>query len=436
MITIYKNGEEFLKDNQEFLGKYIYEERYFIGNAKALEKPTRESFAIKITDGDSRIIALKNINAHPNMEILGDPNLVDKLAEVLVAHGFVFNQCLINGSLKDRFVEAYQKRLGGEFTTYHTMEIMATSKPVDYIEGAAVKATNEDIDQICELTNLFIEETKVLFNHDVKEHVTSLIDSFYVLKEDGVIAALARSMYDLDKVAYISSVITRKEYRNNKLSQRLIAKVVNDIVASGRTAALYVDKKNPISNHVYQKLGFEYQTPMFQLMYKPASIKECVLAGGCFWCASKPYYEYDGILKVYSGYTGGSEISPAYEDVKKQKTSHKEAIKLIYDFNIISYKEILDIYFNTIDPFDDGGQFIDRGQSYTTAIYYNNEDDKNIALDYIEDIEKRFNQRVCVPVLDEMVFYIAEEYHQDYAIKNPEKMEEELIESGRINKKG
>ena len=162
--------------------------------------------------------------------------------------------------------------------------------------------------------------------------------------------------------------------------------------------------------------------------------KYCILAGGCFWCMAKPYYEYEGILKVYSGYCGGDEINPTYEQVKKQQTKHMESIKLIYDESIISYNEILDIYFDTIDPYDEGGQFIDRGYSYTTSIFYQNEKMQNIAKKYIKQIEAKTKKKVFVKVMPEKTFYMAEEYHQDFAIKNPIEMEKELIESGRKTK--
>ncbi len=160
----------------------------------------------------------------------------------------------------------------------------------------------------------------------------------------------------------------------------------------------------------------------------------CILAGGCFWCMSKPYYEYDGIINVYSGYCGGSEENPKYEDVKAQKTGHFESVKLVYDPYIISYEEILDIYFETIDPFDGDGQFIDRGNNYKTAIFYSNDNMKAIALNYIKRIEEKFQKKVMVMLIPEMPFYYAEEYHQDFAIKNPLLMEEELILSGRKKK--
>lgn len=157
----------------------------------------------------------------------------------------------------------------------------------------------------------------------------------------------------------------------------------------------------------------------------------CVLAGGCFWCMAKPYYEYEGIKKVYSGYSGGFEVNPTYDEVKKQKTGHMEAVKILFNKEEISYKDILDIYFETIDPFDFGGQFIDRGESYTCAIFYHDDEMKKLALEYLLEIERTYKKKVAVKILAEMNFYIAEEYHQDFALKNPEAMEKELVESGR-----
>ena len=161
-------------------------------------------------------------------------------------------------------------------------------------------------------------------------------------------------------------------------------------------------------------------------------METCILAGGCFWCMAKPYYEYDGIINVYSGYSGGDEINPSYDDVKQQKTSHKECIKLVYDQKNINYVDILNIYFDTIDPFDDGGQFIDRGESYTTAIFYKDDRMKKIIEDFLNEKQKLFSKKIVVKVLPEKPFYMAEEEHQDYAIKNPELMEKELKLSGRI----
>ncbi len=157
----------------------------------------------------------------------------------------------------------------------------------------------------------------------------------------------------------------------------------------------------------------------------------CIFAGGCFWCIAMPFYEKEGVMKVISGYSGGKEINPTYEEVKSQLTSHKESIKIIYDEEKVTYQELLDIYFNHIDPYDDGGQFIDRGESYTTAIFYKEENMFEIIKSYIYDFESKNNKKVKVKILKESEFYLAEEYHQNYGLKNPELIEKELIESGR-----
>ena len=161
------------------------------------------------------------------------------------------------------------------------------------------------------------------------------------------------------------------------------------------------------------------------------NIKKIILAGGCFWCMAKPFYEYDGIYKVVSGYTGGHTLNPTYKDVKTGTTGHMEAILLTYDENIITLNQILDIYFSNIDPFDKDGQFIDRGENYSTAIFYNNEDEYSLALSKIKEIEKQNNKKVYVKLLKKATFYAAEEYHQNYHINYPKEYKIEFESSGR-----
>lgn len=223
----------------------------------------------------------------------------------------------------------------------------------------------------------------------------------------------------------------------------LIKELINNIVSLGLRFGSYVMKEelsiefnkiylNKMKGSFVNIQNDDNNQLLVSMQYNKGSVSSCVLAGGCFWCMAKPYYEYDGIINVYSGYSGGTEILPTYEKVKNQETTHKESVKLIYDESIISYEEILDIYFDTIDPFDDGGQFIDRGNSYTTAIFYRDEIMKERIVQYIKLLEQKYNQKIVVEVLPEKLFYMAEEYHQDYALKNPEAMQKELMESGRI----
>ncbi len=153
-------------------------------------------------------------------------------------------------------------------------------------------------------------------------------------------------------------------------------------------------------------------------------------AGGCFWCVT-PIYKIYGVDSVICGYSGGDEINPTYKDVKSQKTGHRETIELTYDLQNVDYSKLLDIYFANVDPFDGEGQYIDKGFSYTLAIYYQTEEEKNIALDKIKAIESESGKKVQVSLEKFKSFYPAEEEHQDYYLKNPEEFEQELIESGR-----
>ena len=159
--------------------------------------------------------------------------------------------------------------------------------------------------------------------------------------------------------------------------------------------------------------------------------KTAYFAGGCFWCITPVFKETQGVLSVVSGYAGGDEINPTYEDVKLQKTGHRETIEVSYDDTLITYDELFDIYLGGIDPFDAGGQFIDRGFSYTLAVYCTDEAQKSAATAKIAWAEEKCGQKLAIAVESYKNFYAAEEYHQDYYLKNPEAFEKELIESGR-----
>lgn len=161
-------------------------------------------------------------------------------------------------------------------------------------------------------------------------------------------------------------------------------------------------------------------------------MKTAYFAGGCFWCITPTFQEMDGVYRVISGYSGGDEQNPVYEDVKYQRTGHRETIKIEYDPDAVSFAELFEIFLSGVDPFDDGGQYIDRGRSYTLAVYYLSEEEKSIALEKIKALEAQSGQRVCISVEPFKSFYSAEEEHQDYYLKHPEEFRKELIDSGRI----
>ena len=154
-------------------------------------------------------------------------------------------------------------------------------------------------------------------------------------------------------------------------------------------------------------------------------------AGGCFWCMEKPFHLMDGVISATSGYCGGTEENPAYADVKAQLTGHRETVRVEYDERVISFVELLEAFLKNIDPFDDGGQFIDRGRSYTCAVYYADESQRKYTLQRLAEIECRAGRKTAVSVEPYLRFWPAEEYHQDYARRNPVDYRKELEESGR-----
>ncbi|RKO62296.1 methionine-S-sulfoxide reductase [Caldibacillus debilis GB1] len=162
-------------------------------------------------------------------------------------------------------------------------------------------------------------------------------------------------------------------------------------------------------------------------------LEKATFAGGCFWCMVKPFDRWEGVHKVVSGYTGGHVKNPTYEQVKSGTTGHYEAVQITFDPEIIPYEKLLEIYWQQIDPTDDGGQFHDRGPSYRTAIFYHNEEQKIKAEQSKEALEKsgRFQKPIVTKILPAQEFYEAEDYHQDFYKKNPEAYKKDRELSGR-----
>ncbi len=146
-----------------------------------------------------------------------------------------------------------------------------------------------------------------------------------------------------------------------------------------------------------------------------------VLAGGCFWCIEAVYKEVIGVLEVDSGYTGGMKANPTYEEICTGKTGHAEAVRITFDPSVISYDEILRVFFRMHDPTTMNRQGADFGSQYRSAIFYLNDLQRNAAVRMISEIENERNLkgRIVTEVKPLGEFHIAEEYHQDYFERNP-----------------
>lgn len=152
----------------------------------------------------------------------------------------------------------------------------------------------------------------------------------------------------------------------------------------------------------------------------PQATKTLIVAGGCFWCVESDFEKHKGVLSAESGYTGGFTKSPTYKEVTYKDTGHFEAARIVYDPKLVSLKELVDFYWKTIDPTDGDGQFCDKGSSYKSALFYEDEVQKKVFDKSLATLKKNkpFKDNVVTEILPLKIFYSAENYHQDYYKKN------------------
>ncbi len=144
------------------------------------------------------------------------------------------------------------------------------------------------------------------------------------------------------------------------------------------------------------------------------NFERAYFAGGCFWCMEESFENILGVSKVISGYSGGTTENPTYKEVTYGNTGHFEVIEVIYIPEVVSYEKLLEEFWINIDPFDAAGQFCDKGYSYRSVAFYQNDKQKNLIENSIKEIEKKFKKKVVTYVRKFDKFYIAEAVHQDY----------------------
>lgn len=165
----------------------------------------------------------------------------------------------------------------------------------------------------------------------------------------------------------------------------------------------------------------------------PEGATEATFAGGCFWCIESAFDGVPGVYSAVSGYTGGTVLKPNYRQVASGQTDHVEAVRVYFDAETISYEELLHLFWRQIDPTDDGGQFADRGAQYRTAVFVHDNAQRAAAEKSKVELEQtgKFSAPLVTPILDANPFYEAEEYHQDYHLKNPDHYKKYRYGSGR-----
>ena len=183
----------------------------------------------------------------------------------------------------------------------------------------------------------------------------------------------------------------------------------------------------------FAEVSVEYDR--LQGLVDEGSLEVATLAGGCFWCMEGPFEAEEGVEQVISGFTGGEVERPTYRQVVGGGTGHRESVQIFYDPQQITFGELLEIYWRQIDPTDAGGQFADRGDVYTTAVYFHSEEQKDEALRQIEELGRsgNYDAPIVTEVLPSVEFYPAEDYHQDFYIKSSEYYKRYAKGSGRLD---
>ena len=153
--------------------------------------------------------------------------------------------------------------------------------------------------------------------------------------------------------------------------------------------------------------------------YSDAGYKTAVFAGGCFWSMESAFDDVKGVVKTEAGFSGGTVKNPTYEQVSQGDTGHREAVQVTYDPAVITYDGLLDVYWHSIDPTDERGQFCDKGAEYRSAVFYGSDGEKKAAEASKAAVAQDLGKDVATDILAAAPFYPAEDYHQQYHKKNP-----------------
>ena len=163
------------------------------------------------------------------------------------------------------------------------------------------------------------------------------------------------------------------------------------------------------------------------------NLEIATFAGGCFWCMEPPFDKLDGVVSTLSGYMGGTEESPTYKEVSAGRTGHAETVQITFDASKVTYRKLLEVFWMQIDPTTPDRQFVDVGRQYRSAIFYQNEEQRRLAEESRKEMENsgRFDAPIVTEIVPAGTFWPAEDYHQDYYMKNPLRYKFYRFGSGR-----
>jgi len=183
--------------------------------------------------------------------------------------------------------------------------------------------------------------------------------------------------------------------------------------------ALPLSFKRPASAAGLTLMGLLFMAVMLFSPVSQAKEAKAIFAGGCFWCMEPPFDNLDGVISTISGYTDGHKKNPTYREVSAGVTGHTEAVEVTYDPDIVSYQTLLNVFWVNVDPFAINRQFCDTGTQYRSGIYPIDDEQMRLATASKEKVQQDFDKKIQTEIKPASTFYPAEDYHQDYYMKNP-----------------
>jgi len=270
MFCFYPTGQSFLEDNAEILARNPLETAFFEGNAQSMPN-MQEGFAVKVWNDGGCLVALR-VQALP-MLLFGDESLGGELAACLWEHGQTFNRLLAAQPAAEAFLAAYEALAGGRHQVNHAMTLMSCRVLHDTPTAEVTSPTEADVEELAGLVLRFRAEATGRIG-DLAADITDVraaLGSYAIVRRQGRIAALARRCREAPQLCAVARVFTLPELRGHGLARQVVTALTREILQDGKLPYLYVDQKNPISNHLYQSIGYTYETPQYEIAYFSAS---------------------------------------------------------------------------------------------------------------------------------------------------------------------
>ena len=269
MIKLYKTGKDFLDENLSLIRSDPLGTIFFEGNANAIERCGESSYATRVECGNEVLIAIR-LYGFP-LVLSGSEHCVEEFAQVAFEHKLQFDKVLAYYDLSDKFLSCYERYAGGSHKVNLSMDIMYCEKVEPCDISGVERATAKDVEEISRLYVEFL--TEALGKNETWggkiAQIAQNIDDYALLRVDGEIVSIASRKNSGSGLCRISNVFTKPEHRNEGYSRKLVTYLTQQILKSGDLPCLFVDQHNPVSNHLYQKIGYKYGKARYEMDYIP-----------------------------------------------------------------------------------------------------------------------------------------------------------------------